>query len=260
MNQLTDDEFLEFLASFDKKVYNEGGRIHKCYDSLTELSKSENRPFNSVITDNFEMYGLDWIVKTSDKWKDKSIQCQRNPNECNHNPPKTTDAIYCQEGENGKLILHIIEFKFVGLMNPLRKLDYFFEDRDIYFDDELLGDLKDVVKRSFLSRIENSLQLKPYETIFVVLPELYDEYCKIKKETEKDFEQKDIKAYLSKMEKYYWICIDTNNGSRNEQNLRFKAQIFDKYCKRMEPVIFKQASAKTKNQFKKILTNEILSN
>ena len=41
MNQLTDDEFLEFLGSFDEEVCEEDGKLHKCLDSLTQLSKSD---------------------------------------------------------------------------------------------------------------------------------------------------------------------------------------------------------------------------
>ena len=261
MNQLTDDEFLEFLGSFDEEVCEEDGKIHKCLDSLTKLSKSDTPPYDSIIYDPFEMYGLDWMAKASEKWKDDSSLCQRDPRECENDLPKTTDALYCKKGENGNLILHIIEFKFVNPKNPLKKIDFFINEQDDYYDNKFVNGLKKVIKNNFVGRIENSLQLKPYEAIFIVLPELYDEYCEFKEKEDDTFEKKDIKSYLSNMEKYYWICIDNGSyGSSNEHNLRSKAKHFEKYCKRMEPAIFKQTAAKTKTQFRKSLKEEIIPN
>ena len=104
----------------------------------------------------------------------------------------------------------------------------------------------------YFDKLENSLQLKPYETIFIALPGLYEEYCK-----EEKIEKKDIKKYLMDMEKYYWVCI--NSGTKNESNLRSQAQHYEKYYKRMEPDIFKETRARTKVDFEDNLKNDILA-
>ena len=253
MDSMTDKEFLEFLESFDEEVFTDSdGNDYKCLNSLKELSKSETYPYDSIITDKFEMYGLDWIVKASDKWKDKSKDCAENARKCKH-IPKTTDAIYCKQGENGNLVLHLIEFKFVNTKPNLSKIDFFIKDFDVYVGEDFVNGLKKVIKNNFVGKIDTSLQLKPYESLFIVLPELYDEYCKTNNKIKKD-----IKSYLINMEKYYWICIDS--GTPNEHNIRNKAQYLEDHCKRMQPAIFKKVSAKTKRQFKNSLKQEILPN
>ena len=54
MNALTDKEFLEFFESFNERTYEEIKKdksiIHKCYDSITELSRSDSYPYDSLIT------------------------------------------------------------------------------------------------------------------------------------------------------------------------------------------------------------------
>lgn len=298
MDQLTDKDFLDFLESFNEKIYeDEHGKTHKCKDSLKELSKSDSYPYDSIIDDDeLEMYGLDWMVRTSDIWKDKSRKCKKNPRRCKHHFPKTTDAINCRKGEKGNLILDVIEFKFISDESNHDKLDnlhkkivekhnkqkykqeeqeeiaedlaYFLEaereengaeSSDTYepkeevkcFDDDFLEDFNSI-KEGYVDNIQNSLQLKPYEAVFIVLPMLYEEYCEESDETKKDF-----KGYLYNMEKYFWVCVDS--GTKNEDNLKRHTKFFENYYKRMEPVIFKRARAKSKKDFEQCLKKEILS-
>ena len=56
------------------------------------------------------------------------------------------------------------------------------------------------------------------------------------------------------------ILNDVDSGIKNEDHLKSQAKHFEKYYKRMEPVIFNEANAKTKKQFNKCLKNVILAN
>ena len=272
MEPLTDDCFLKFLRSFEKKFFvDEDGNKHEFYDSLTELSRSDSKPYDALITNNFPMLGLDLMVKASPKWRDLSKQCQRNSKRCKHRFPKTVDALFCKESSNGNLELHIIEFKFIPDESNKDKLESLYENiiekdnkyrmdklknpkskkkNKKCFDDDFVEDFK-TIRKYYFDKLENSLQLKPYEAIFIALPGLYEEYCE-----ERNLEKKDIRRYLSEMEKYYWVCI--NSGTENEDNLHKQAQYYEKYYKRMEPEIFKEARARTKKEFEDNLKNDIL--
>lgn len=272
MDQLTDKCFLKFLKSFEKKFFiDEEGYKHKFFDSLTELSRSDSKPYDALITNEFPMFGLDWMVKASPKWRDLSKQCQRNSRRCKHRFPKTVDALFCKESENGNLELHIIEFKFIPDESNKDKLENLYENiiekdnkyrmekiknpkskkkNKKCFGDDFVDDFK-VVRNYYFDKLENSLQLKPYEAVFIALPGLYEEYCK-----ENNLEKKDIRRYLFEIEKYYWVCI--NSGTQNEDNLHKQAQHYEKYYKRMEPEIFKKARARTKTEFEDNLKNDIL--
>ena len=100
MMEFTNHDFKEFMESFKNGTFIENNEIHKFYDSLTELSRSDTEYADALIFHSQEMYGLDWIVKGSKR--------------LNRSPPKTTDALYFRIDDNGNMKLHIIEFKFIG--------------------------------------------------------------------------------------------------------------------------------------------------
>ena len=270
MSSFTVEDFNKFLESFKNVSYeDENHKLHNCYDSLSELSKSNSEPYNSLISHPFKMYGLDWMVKSADKWKDNSLPCQKNFKRCRHKFPRSTDALFFKPDYNNPE-LHIIEFKFLpnqtnkskleNICNQIIKMNnkYKVNSHDSYlqspkrcFDKEFVKNFKSI-KNSYIDDIEHSLQLKPYETIFITLPGLYDEYCKKENEYKKD-----IKCFLANIDKYYWVCIG-GGITNNENHLHSQAKSFEKYYKRLQPDVFKQASANTKKEFEKILNDDIL--
>ena len=101
------------------------------------------------------------------------------------NEPSTVDALYYRVIDDYKIELFLVEFKSF----------YFNWDNMYYFEktvEILLSNLSSFninddltyglnrlnnIKKSHGSTIEFSLRLKPYESLFVVLPKLYEEYC-----------------------------------------------------------------------------------
>lgn len=265
---MTDEDFIKFIESFKNgKHIDENQITHYFYDTLSELSKSDSGQKDSIIENKFKMYGLDWIVKESDIWKDNSTRCKKNPKLCKNNFPKSVDAMFINLN-NDNLILHLIEFKFIpsesnsvkltNLYNHIITMNnkYKMNNQNGYeqtekkcFDKKFVENFK-IIKDEYIDTIVNSLQLKPYEVIFIVLPMLYEEYCKNNNEP-----LKDIKCYLSKIEKNYWVCIDS--GTKNETKLHAQAKLLEQYYKRMKPVIVKDANVKTKKDFEKNLKNII---
>ena len=282
MEPFNNQDFKDFIESYKYGAFeDEDHKIHKFYDTITELSRSDTRRADPLIVNSQKMYGLDWIVKDSNKFDEE--------------PPKSTDALYFREDENGNLILHIIEFKFVGrkshwdkiniLCHDIRKkidcagnVDEDFiednvvdnikdeltdEDMDIgekdecefdeCFDESFVDDFK-LIKKDFKDPIEVSLQLKPYEVIFITLPKLYEEYC----ENNSCVKKEDMVSFLNKIDKYYWTFI--GNFSQNERNIKRKVDRYNLYNKRLELTIFKKARVKPKQRFKNTLKREILGN
>lgn len=269
MTQLTHGDFIDFLSSYEEGVYvDRFGVEHKFYDSLKELSRSDSKPYDALITNDFPMFGLDWMVRDSSKWRDSSKKCEKNPRRCNHKFPKTVDALFFKKTRNNDYELHIIEFKFIPNEPTKDKLDNLFEEvlekNNKYkqnrsksknkskecFNDDFVNDFNKV-RKYFYDKIENSLQLKPYEAIYIALPGLYEEYCE-----KKNIEKKDINGYLASIKKYYWVCI--GSGKSNESNVHGQAISFEKYYRRMEPEILEEAKVRVNSDFEIDLEEDIL--
>lgn len=251
MRELTNDDFIGFIEYYKEKTYeDENHKIHKCYDTVTELSRSDTKRGDSLVNHPQKMYGLDWIVKSSKK--------------LNKKPTKSTDALFIRE-DDGNLELHIIEFKFIGKKSQRDKMNILWydikskisceddiaEDEEC-FDDFFVNDFK-LIRKNFHDPVEVSLQLKPYEVIFITLPELYYEYCE-----NENIPKKDIKTYLTKINKYYWAFV--GNFSKDEYNIKSKTNRYNEYNKRLERTIFKKAKAKPWQRFEGTLEHEILKN
>lgn len=254
MKELTNADFINFIEYYKDKTYeDEFHQIHKCYDSITELSRSDTNEADSLIIHSQEMYGLDWIVKSSKK--------------LNKKPPKSTDALFIRENDNGNLSLHIIEFKFIGKRSHSDKINILWSnirsklpcegcDVNEYeecFDNFFVNDFK-LIKNNFKDPIEVSLQLKPYEVIYITLPMLYEEYCN----DNHNIDKKDINSYLNNIDKYYWVFV--GNFSQSYYNIKSKSDKLNRYNNRLEMTIFKKARVKPKNDFEKVLNREIFGN
>lgn len=171
MTELSQEEFIEFLESYKDK--------ENCYDSISNISwpkdKKGNNDLNKpplVKNDDFFMYSLDDICKKCKGFNENNI-------------PTTTDALWYNINEDGKLVLYFIEFKGHNL--------------DRVNDDKFLGKIindiennitlnKNPVNKDILLRLNQlkdayddeirfNLRLKPFESLFIVLPTLYREYC-----------------------------------------------------------------------------------
>lgn len=249
MKELTNEDFIEFIESYKYGSYEDDyHNNHKFHDTITELSRSDTIRADPLIINKQKMYGLDWIVKASKKFKD--------------HPPKSTDALFFNEKTSE---LHIIEFKFIGKKSNWDKMNILWRDirSKLYcddcedknyeecFDEYFVNDFK-LIKENFKDPIDVSLQLKPYEVIFITLPKLYEEYC----ENNPEITKKDIASYLNNINKYYWAFV--GSFSQNEYNINAKTKKFDKYNKRLEMTIFKKARANSFRNFDKVLNYEIL--
>lgn len=193
MSESPNDKFKNFLKSFDELKH----KNHWCFDSITEISRKDSGDRAPLIHCRKKMYSLDDIKDQSDILKD--------------NRPRTADALwYREDGDN--LILYLIEFKFHNLDDPDPKetlvdfVEKIYDDRKHY---KCLGEDEKAklykVKQYYGDDVNHALVLKPLESIKVVIPKLYEEYCN----ENPDVERMDIETYLNNIEKRYFVFVST---------------------------------------------------
>ena len=140
MTSISKDDFIKFLKDYETNP--------KYFDTIEEISWPKDKYGQNIpdrdplITNQFKMLSLDDICKDCSKF-DK------------YNIPSTTDALWYNEDDEGNLVLYFIEFKW----HNLDRLNRFKSpvDADVTF----------------------KLRLKPFESLFIVLPKLFEEYCEI---------------------------------------------------------------------------------
>lgn len=204
MDELNNKEFKNFIKSHEK-----------FYKDITEISTSDfGEP---LIQSDFKMYSLDEMC-----WDCKLLE---------ENTPKTTDALFYKENLEGKLTLYLIEFKFHNFNDPNAKDLLMIMAKDV--NDSNLKDKYKCLSPKFkknLRKINNyygdevefSLILKPIESLTVVIPALYEQYC-----IDNDLPIKDIKSFLSSVEKKLIVFVSHYDDKRKHNMSKQRVQTMD---------------------------------
>lgn len=133
-----------------------------------------------LVKSNYIMLDFDLMCKDADFYPKK------NKEECNR--PSTVDALYYRFLNENEVEFFLVEFKRfnfdwdkdkdynASLNKVLEKLKEIELDTHTQKGVDRLNSIRD----SYGNSIEFSLRLKPYESLFVVLPKLYENYCKLK--------------------------------------------------------------------------------
>ena len=198
MEVLTNREFITFIRSHER-----------FYEDITEISKSDFG--KSLIENDFKMYSLDEMC-----WDCKLLE---------ENTPKTTDALWYKESLDGKLTLYIIEFKFHNFNSPNARdmLEIMARDVNKYdcVSDKFKRNLKKV-KNYYGDEVEFSLILKPIESLSVVIPALYEQYC-----IDNGLPIKDIRTFLDNVEKKLIVFISHYDDKRRHNMSKQRVQTMD---------------------------------
>ena len=199
MDVLTNKEFINFIKSHEK-----------FYEDITEISK--NNSGKPLIENDFKMYSLDEMC-----WECELLE----------NTPKTTDALYYKSHNNGKLSLYLIEFKFHNFNDPNAKDMLKLISNEVNNDSENRYRCLPNTYKKYLRKINNyygdevqfGLVLKPIESLNVVIPALYEQYC-----IDNDCPIKDIRRYLENVEKKVIVFVshfeDANQRNKSKQNVQ----------------------------------------
>lgn len=205
MANLTNKDFIEFLESFKDN--------HLFYDSVDEISRSHSGTKDSLINSSFKMYSLDDMVRESGLF--------------GNNAPKTTDALWYKEDENGDFTLYIIEFKFYNIGNTyksklktvLRKLNDIdkvyknYGTKNELFDERFLN-IANSLESGLADNVHCSLKLKPVETLNHAIPELYKDFCGF----DDDDDAEDCRNFLNRItKKFYVFLIEGSEISPNHE-------------------------------------------
>ncbi|WP_405275820.1 hypothetical protein [Methanobrevibacter sp.] len=199
MDNLTNKEFIEFIKSHEK-----------FFKSITEISMNDyDEP---LIENDFKMYSLDEMC-----WDCKLLE----------KAPTTTDALYYKEHNDGKLSLYLIEFKFHNFNSPNAKDMLELISKDVNADGNKYNCLSNTYKK-YLRKINNyygdevlfKLVLKPIESLNIVIPALYEQYC-----LDNDYPIKDIRKFLENVEKKLIIFVShyDDNPHRNKSKQRLQS-------------------------------------
>ena len=199
MDDLTNKEFIEFIKSHEK-----------FFKSITEISMNDyDEP---LIENDFKMYSLDEMC-----WECELLE----------NTPKTTDALYYKEHNDGKLSLYLIEFKFHNFNSPNAKDMLELISKDVNADGNKYNCLSNTYKK-YLRKINNyygdevlfKLVLKPIESLNIVIPALYEQYC-----LDNGYPIKDIRKFLENVEKKLIVFVShyDDNPHRNKSKQRLQS-------------------------------------
>lgn len=222
MSELTNEEFIDFIKNFKGKSF----KNHKFYDTITEISRKKSGKKDALIENDFLMYSLDDIAKGS--------------KELSQNLPKTADALFYKEDDENNISLYFIEFKFHNLDDPdTRDLLDNIVDEIFAFENKFKciskykNDLNKI-KKYYGDDVTHTLILKPIESIRVVIPKLYKEYCR----QNNNCEEKDIESFLKHADKklYVFVSTYTENGKFNRHKERLDSQStgLEKYFDRLK--------------------------
>ena len=204
MDPLTNKEFKEFIKSYEK-----------FYKDITEISMSDFG--ESLIENDFKMYSLDEMC-----WDCKLLE---------EDTPKTTDALWFKESLDGKITLYIIEFKFHNFNNPNAKdmleimardvNDSELEDKYKCLSDKFKNNLRKI-KNYYEDEVEFSLILKPIESLSIVIPTLYEQYC-----IDNGIPQKDIRSFLDNIEKRLIVFVSHYDDNKKHNKSKQRVQTMD---------------------------------
>ena len=201
MTSISNKEFVDFLEEYTENP--------KYYDTITEISWPKNkkgetdRNRNPLIENSFRMLSLDDICKGCSKF-DKN------------NLPSTTDALWYNLNDDN-LVIYFIEFKWHNLDN--QKDQRIMEDTFLKVDrgTEITQDMKNKFKRLYNSYVDEyvsfKLRLKPFESLFIVLPSLYEDYC-----SKKGQEFVDLHEFLKKCEIKVLSFVSTYTKPKEDEN------------------------------------------
>lgn len=204
---MNEEDFISFLTSYDDDYLIQ----------VSEISKSFKTQQGALIENQLEMYSLDDICRDCPILKS--------------NLPKTTDAITYKIDESGKITLYIIEFKYFNMDSKksgyvmLKSIGNSLKDKNKKFDkcgNRIISNslLKkyEILKRNYVDSVEVSLRLKPFETLMVALPALYESY----RLNDDGCPKKDFKNFLNDIDVKLVVFVNKTVPHRNIVNERHK--------------------------------------
>lgn len=176
-------KFSEFLDFYKEKYGKPSSEI-----SLPKPDEEDEKCLEPIplVKSDYIMLDFDLMCKDADFYPKKT------KDECNR--PSTVDALYYRFLSEDKFEFSLIEFKSFNFdwdkdrdyNSSLNKVLNKLNESEIDSFTQIGVDRLNSIRDTYGNTIEFSLRLKPYESLFVVLPKLYEEYCELENVADKD--------------------------------------------------------------------------
>ena len=191
-----------FFFFKDKSNFSDSGNKEH-YESITEISKSDNG--EALVNSKYRSFNLDNIV---DNFYSK-------------NKPLSVDGFLVGEKKN-KIILYFVEFKGLDIdsENPKKLFKEVVEKlsdgccnscfNECIVNDKIINNLI-FSKKRYEDEITNKIKYKYFESIFIVLPRIYEKFCEKKKYNYNLSYGEFISYLINKITKHYFIIFSNSN-------------------------------------------------
>lgn len=189
------------LLNFYKDEDNFPTNFRKSFDKFSEVSKSDDGAFkNPLIIDDNYIFDLDNMCWNSHLKNNGSVKS---------NLPSSVDAIHFINGK-----LYLIEFK--GTYDSMLDLDGIIDNCIEKIDDvDLVSALKSI-KNRYGDNILCNLKIKPSDSLFLTLPQIYKYYCE--KMGRPHVKEEFVSWLLNVPKRLYVVFLNDNCGGRGNES------------------------------------------
>ena len=231
---ISDDilKFSEFLDFYNERYSKSSSEISMPKPDEEMFYKDDETELVPLVTSDFPMLDFDAMCDDADFYP------KRPKSEINE--PSTVDALYYRIISDEKIEFFLVEFKsfyfdwntvgdYCASLNKVS--DNVLDAYDFSEYNFGLNRLKKI-KKNLGNTIEFSLRLKPFESLFIVLPKLYEEYCKIK---EIPFNEQInlFDFFKSDLCDIQLIVVGKSTGHSSRGNIKKLGSVLDKQYERL---------------------------
>ncbi|MEE1128466.1 MAG: hypothetical protein UHW99_00615 [Methanobrevibacter sp.] len=243
----TNEDFID-LMDFCKDINNFQGNTKKPFDHIYNISKSDGKHKHSLINDSrYWCFNLDNICI--------NVTLNRRGRESNSRPASTDGLHYVIE--DSKIKLYFLEFKGLPINSIDFKKQFSLINKSIKgnhcqnprsncpLSDDAIFILKKAQER-YEDKIICQLNLKTTESLFFVLPKMYEYYCKHKGINYKDHLNEFITWLLNVEKNFIAVFYDkiklspTNKHFTFDNRLRIKFNHF-KNVANINPIVVEKS-------------------
>lgn len=224
--------------------------LKKSFDKISEVSKSDDKTDEfkkPLINDDNNIFDLDNMCWNSHLKKNGYVKSNR---------PSSVDGLYFKNGR-----IHLIEFK--GTFNRTWNLNNILDECIKNIDDIKLIEALNIINNRYDDEILWHLKIKPTDSLFLTLPQIYKYYCE--NNDEKIYEKEEFLSWLLNVPKRLYVVFlnDSYDSERNESKSFKYLQMNKKLEKRYAP--FKELanmenSILTQDEFKEVFVDKFFNN
>ena len=205
------------LLNFYKENDNFPDNARKSFNKFSEVSKSDNDAGafkNPLIIDDNCIFDLDNMCWNSHLKNNGSVKSNR---------PLSADALIFKNGR-----IYLIEFK--GTFNSTLNLEEIMDKCIEKVDDSDLAGALESIKNRYDDEILCNFKIKPSDSLFLTLPQIYKYYCE-KKDIK--YNKEEFLSWLLNVPKRLYVVFlnDIHDSKRNESK-NYKYLRMDKKLKK----------------------------